>query len=51
MDLLGNTESPRAPGRRIESNSADKIERQLHEDGHEIWAWVIQCSTHGNEDD
>jgi hypothetical protein len=32
-------------------NNADNIERQLQEDGHKIWGWVIyRCTYKSNEE-
>ncbi|KAI7345703.1 hypothetical protein KC320_g8220 [Hortaea werneckii] len=41
--------SQRTPDRETAFNNADNVERQLQEDGHTIWGWVIYRCTY--EDD
>jgi hypothetical protein len=39
------------PDRETAFNNADNIERQLQEDGHKIWGWVIyRCTYKSNEE-
>jgi hypothetical protein len=39
------------PDRETAFNNADNIERQLQEDGHKIWSWVIyRCTYKSNEE-
>lgn len=38
--------SRRTPIRETELNAADNVERQLQEDGHKIWGWVIYRCTY-----
>ncbi|OCK74385.1 hypothetical protein K432DRAFT_310820 [Lepidopterella palustris CBS 459.81] len=47
---------PRSPSRRkpeisFQNNHADLIERQLEEDGHRTWGFVIYRTTYGNDDE
>jgi hypothetical protein len=41
--------SRRTPDRETMFNNADNVERQLQEDGHRIWGWVIYRCTYGND--
>jgi hypothetical protein len=43
--------SQRKPDMETESNKADKLERQLQEDGHKIWGWVIYRCTYSSDTD
>ncbi|KAK8204640.1 hypothetical protein M8818_005080 [Zalaria obscura] len=39
----------RTPDRETYHNNADNVERQLQEDGHKIWGWVIYRCTYEND--
>lgn len=41
--------SRRTPDRETAFNNADNVERQLQEDGHKIWGWVIYRCTYEND--
>lgn len=43
--------SPRTPDRETTSNTADNIERQLQQDGHKIWGFVIYRCTYESDRD
>lgn len=43
--------SHRTPDRETNLNNADSIERQLQEDGHQIWGWVIYRSTYKSDEE
>lgn len=43
--------SRRTPDRETAFNDADNIERQLQEDGHKIWGWVIYRCTYKSDDE
>jgi hypothetical protein len=43
--------SCRQPNRSWHFNDADRIERQLQEDGHRTWGFVIYRTTYANDDD
>jgi hypothetical protein len=42
--------SRRTPERETVFNNADNVERQLQEDGHKIWGWVIYRCTYANDE-
>jgi hypothetical protein len=41
--------SQHTPDRESTFNDADNIERQLQEDGHKIWGWVIYGCTYKSD--
>lgn len=43
--------SQRTPDRETKHNDADDVERQLAEDGHKIWGWVIYRCTYESDED
>jgi hypothetical protein len=43
--------SRRTPERETVFNNADNVERQLQEDGHKIWGWVIYRCTYANDEE
>ena len=43
--------SRRTPVRETIFNNADNVERQLQEDGHKIWGWVIYRCTYANDEE
>jgi hypothetical protein len=43
--------SRRQPERSWHFNHADRIERQLQEDGHRRWGFVIYRTTYGNDEE
>ncbi|KAG9692004.1 hypothetical protein KCU95_g7615, partial [Aureobasidium melanogenum] len=43
--------SPRKPAMDTANNKADVIERQLQEDNHKIWGWVIYRCTYSSDRD
>ena len=43
--------SRRMPERETIFHNPDNVERQLQEDGHKIWAWVIYRCTYGNDEE
>jgi hypothetical protein len=43
--------SQRTPDRETDFNNADNVERQLQEDGHRIWGWVIYRCTYEDDDE
>lgn len=43
--------SRRTPDRSTDFNNADKVERQLQEDGHKIWGWIIYRCTYESDKD
>ncbi|TIA17486.1 hypothetical protein D6C83_08258 [Aureobasidium pullulans] len=43
--------SRRKPDMETESNKADKLERQLQEDNHKTWGWVIYRCTYSSDKD
>lgn len=43
--------SPRTPSRSTEFNNADNVSRQLAEDSHQIWGWVIYRCTYDSPSD
>jgi hypothetical protein len=43
--------SRRTPERETVFNNADNVERQLQEDGHKIWGWVIYRCTYVNNEE
>ncbi|KAI7210372.1 hypothetical protein KC333_g8261 [Hortaea werneckii] len=43
--------SRRTPDRETAFNDADNVERQLQEDGHKIWGWVIYRCTYENDEE
>lgn len=43
--------SRRTPDRETDFNNADNIERQLQEDGHQIWGWVIYRCTYASHEE
>ena len=43
--------SQREPDRETAFNNADNIERQLQEDGHKIWGWVIYRCTYKSDEE
>lgn len=42
--------SQRTPNRETDFNNADNIERQLQEDGHKVWGWVIYWCTYESDE-
>lgn len=42
--------SQRSPDRETDCNTADNIERQLQEDGHQLWGWVIYRCTYKSDE-
>lgn len=42
--------SPRTPWRSTQFNTADILERQLQQDGHKVWGWVIYRCTYGSDE-
>ncbi|KAI7239120.1 hypothetical protein KC330_g2115 [Hortaea werneckii] len=59
-DLLDRVKNPtkyvrnpsrRTPNRETAFNDADSVERQLQEDGHKIWGWVIYRCTYENDEE
>lgn len=45
------TPSKRTPDRATDFNDADNVERQLQQDKHKIWGWVIYRCTYASDDD
>ena len=43
--------SRRMPERETIFHNPDNVERQLQEDGHKIWGWVIYRCTYGNDEE
>ncbi|KAG9737538.1 hypothetical protein KCU77_g9558, partial [Aureobasidium melanogenum] len=43
--------SKRKPDEETDSNTADIIERQLQQDGHKVWGWVIYRCTYKSDKD
>jgi hypothetical protein len=43
--------SKRTPDRETAFNNADSIERQLQEDDHKIWGWVIYRCTYKSDEE
>lgn len=43
--------SKRTPDRSTDCNDADNVERQLQQDKHKIWGWVIYRCTYASDDD
>jgi len=43
--------SKRTPDRDTHFNDADNVERQLQQDNHKIWGWVIYRCTYASDDD
>ncbi|GAB7352084.1 hypothetical protein MBLNU459_g2585t1 [Dothideomycetes sp. NU459] len=41
--------SPRTPDRSTNFNNADNVERQLQQDGHKTWGWVIYRCTYQSD--
>jgi len=43
------TPSRRKPDMETDNNKADRIERQLQQDNHKIWGWVIYRCTYSSD--
>lgn len=46
-----NNPSKRTPDRETAFNNADNIERQLQQDGHKIWGWVVYRCTYKSDEE
>ncbi|KAK4992678.1 hypothetical protein LTR50_001013 [Elasticomyces elasticus] len=44
------TQSRRTPNRSTQFNDADNLERQMREDGHSIWGWIIYRCTYDSDE-